>query len=40
MNIDKCEIPGCVNDATRIAGMSEGGIIEICDACWHKKYRS
>lgn len=40
MSIDKCEISGCANEAKRIAGIPDGGIIEICDPCWYKMYRS
>ena len=35
-----CEIAGCNNKSTRIAAKSEGRIIDICDECWHKEYRS
>jgi len=37
---DICEWGGCNNKATRIAAKPEGGIIDICDECWHKHYRS
>ena len=38
---DKCEWDkGCNNKATRLASKPEGGIIDICDSCWHKNYRS
>ena len=35
-----CEIDGCSNKSTRIAAKSTGPIIDICDDCWHKEYRS
>jgi len=35
-----CEWGGCKNKSTRIAAKPEGGIIDICDECWHKNYRS
>ena len=35
-----CEIDGCSNKSARIASRKEGGIIDICDECWHKLYRS
>ena len=37
---DICEIKLCGKKATRIASKAEGGIIDICDDCWHKLYRS
>ena len=38
---DKCEwAKGCKGKPTRIAAKPEGGIIDICDDCWHKYYRS
>ncbi len=30
----------CNNKATRIAAKPAGMIIDICDECWHKYYRS
>jgi hypothetical protein len=35
-----CELKDCQSKATRIAAKPEGGIIDICDDCWHKLYRS
>ena len=35
-----CEIKDCKNKATRLSSKPEGGIIDICDDCWHLKYRS
>jgi len=35
-----CEMAGCANKSTRIAAKPEGRIIDICDECWHKNYRS
>ena len=37
---DICEIELCKQKATRLAARKEGGIIDICDDCWHKLYRS
>lgn len=39
IDIDKCEIPGCQNEATRIT-TSHARYINICDECWHHKYKS
>jgi ribosome-binding protein aMBF1 (putative translation factor) len=36
----KCEFDGCGKKATRLAAKPEGGIIDVCDDCWYKKYRS
>ncbi len=36
----KCEIDKCDGKATRLSSKPEGGIIDICDDCWHKLYRS
>jgi hypothetical protein len=36
----KCEIEGCGKEATRLSSKPEGQIIDICDDCWHKLYRS
>ncbi len=36
---DKCEIPNCANEATRIT-TSQTRYINICDECWHDKYKS
>jgi hypothetical protein len=35
-----CEIKDCKNKATRIAAKPEGGIIDVCNDCWYKKYKS
>lgn len=35
-----CEIKGCSNKATRLSAKPEGPIIDICDDCWHREYRS
>jgi hypothetical protein len=35
-----CEWGECKNKSTRIAAKPEGGIIDICDHCWHQYYRS
>ena len=37
---DICEIDLCGGKATRIAAKPEGAIIDICDNCWNKLYRS
>jgi len=37
---DVCEFGNCKNRATRLAAKAEGGIIDICDTCWHANYRS
>lgn len=37
---DLCEIKDCKNKAARIASRPEGGIIDICNDCWHKQYKS
>ena len=40
MSLDnKCEMPNCDNKAKRLTS-TESKIIEICDNCWHKIYRS
>lgn len=36
----KCEWGNCKKEASRIAARPEGGIIDICDDCWHDHYRS
>jgi ribosome-binding protein aMBF1 (putative translation factor) len=36
----KCEIEKCGKEATRLSSKPEGGIIDICDDCWHRLYRS
>jgi hypothetical protein len=36
---DKCQIKGCDKESNRIAGIPEGGIIEICDDHWHDLYK-
>ena len=35
-----CEIKDCNNVATRLSSRPEGGVIDICDTCWHDKYKS
>jgi hypothetical protein len=30
----------CKNPATRIAAKKEGGIIDICNECWHRNFKS
>jgi ribosome-binding protein aMBF1 (putative translation factor) len=37
---DICQWKECGKKATRIAAKPEGGIIDICDDCWHEHYRS
>jgi len=37
---DSCQVKGCTNHATRLAAKPEGAIIDICDTCWHKAYKS
>ena len=37
---DICEWNNCGKKANRIAAKLEGGIIDICNECWHKYYRS
>ena len=37
--VEKCEIKGCENDATRISS-TETKYIVICDDCWHDKYKN
>jgi hypothetical protein len=37
---DICEIKSCGKKASRLASKPEGGIIDICDDCWNKIYRS
>jgi hypothetical protein len=34
-----CEIEGCSEKSNRIT-TTETKYIEICDSCWHKKYKS
>ena len=35
-----CEMAGCGKKATRLTSRPEGPIVDICDDCWHKIYRS
>ena len=35
-----CEIKDCNNKATRLSAKADGGIIDICDTCWHMEYKS
>jgi len=35
-----CQMNDCNNKSTRITAKPEGGIIDVCDECWHRKYRS
>lgn len=37
---DVCESQGCDKEATRLTAKAEGGIIEVCQDCWNKIYRS
>ena len=37
--VEKCEIKGCENEATRISSTETKYII-ICDDCWHDKYKN
>jgi hypothetical protein len=30
----------CGQEATRIAAKPEGGIIDICNDCWHEHFKS
>jgi len=39
IDIDKCEMPNCQNEANRIT-TNHNRYINICDICWHDKYRS
>jgi hypothetical protein len=37
---EKCEWgDDCKNPPTRIAAKPEGGIIDICDECWHRDFK-
>jgi len=39
MSLEKiCEISGCPNQATRIAGTGTSYVV-VCENCWHDKYR-
>lgn len=37
---DKCEIKDCGNPAKYIGSLPETGIIDMCQDCYHKRYRS
>ena len=37
--VEKCEVKGCENEATRISS-TETKYIMICDDCWHEKYKN
>jgi hypothetical protein len=39
MQDDLCQIEGCKNKAERLTS-TETKYIEVCDECWHKKYKS
>ena len=30
----------CKNQATRIASKKEGPILDICDKCWYREFKS
>jgi hypothetical protein len=34
-----CDIKDCSNKATKLT-TTETAYIEICDSCWHKKYKA
>lgn len=35
-----CDTLGCNRKSTRIAAKKDGPIVDICDECWHKIYKS
>jgi hypothetical protein len=37
---DKCKVNGCSNEAAKLGINDVGSIIEMCDNCWDKVYRS
>jgi len=37
---DKCQVPGCDKNASRLAAKKEGGIIDVCSDCYYKIYKS
>lgn len=37
---DRCGIKGCDRPAKKLGSGDTGNIIEMCNDCWDKKYRS
>jgi hypothetical protein len=37
---DKCKVKGCSDEAAKLGINDNGTIIEMCNNCWDKVYRS